>query len=205
MPLLSAAERADRRAAAGYVGGRLGLRGARPRRHLRLDLRRCASRCPRRRRRRRRAKAVSTRAGDGGAEDDDDVCGRRRRRRVVGSERAQLGGGQSAAKEARRARTTRWCTSSTSRAGVTAAPTTRSVGACPSEMEFEGDSKGFEGALDPRPQDGTLYLLGLCPRATPPILARRRRNSDRPPAAPAAPAAAAAARRRHRRATGGSW
>ena len=33
---------------------------------------------------------------------------------------------------------------------------------CPSEMLFDGDSKGFEGATSIRGKDGTLYLLGLC-------------------------------------------
>mmetsp|Transcript_14232 Transcript_14232/g.43071 ORF Transcript_14232/g.43071 Transcript_14232/m.43071 type:complete len:382 (-) Transcript_14232:667-1812(-) len=33
---------------------------------------------------------------------------------------------------------------------------------CPSEMLFEGDSKGFEGAASVVGRDGTLYLLGLC-------------------------------------------
>ena len=33
---------------------------------------------------------------------------------------------------------------------------------CESEMEFEGDSKGFEGGVSLRGKDGVLYLLGLC-------------------------------------------
>jgi len=33
---------------------------------------------------------------------------------------------------------------------------------CPSEYEFDGDSKGFEGALSIRGADGVLYVLGLC-------------------------------------------
>jgi hypothetical protein len=36
------------------------------------------------------------------------------------------------------------------------------VDACPSEKEFDGDSKGFEGALSIRGADGVLYFLGLC-------------------------------------------
>ena len=34
--------------------------------------------------------------------------------------------------------------------------------ACPSEFEFDGTSKGFEGVASLRGADGTLYLLGLC-------------------------------------------
>lgn len=33
---------------------------------------------------------------------------------------------------------------------------------CRSELAFEGDSKGFEGATSIRGADGVLYLLGLC-------------------------------------------
>jgi hypothetical protein len=33
---------------------------------------------------------------------------------------------------------------------------------CPSEMLFDGDSKGFEGARSIRGADGVLYVLGLC-------------------------------------------
>ena len=33
---------------------------------------------------------------------------------------------------------------------------------CPTEDEFEGDSKGFEGMLGLHGADGTLYLVGLC-------------------------------------------
>ena len=33
---------------------------------------------------------------------------------------------------------------------------------CHSEFQFEGDSKGFEGAISLRGADGVLYLLGLC-------------------------------------------
>jgi len=33
---------------------------------------------------------------------------------------------------------------------------------CRSEQEFEGSSKGFEGAVSLRGADGVLYLLGLC-------------------------------------------
>lgn len=33
---------------------------------------------------------------------------------------------------------------------------------CPSEITFEGDSKGFEGGVSLRGKDGVLYLLGLC-------------------------------------------
>ena len=33
---------------------------------------------------------------------------------------------------------------------------------CRSEFEFEGDSKGFEGAASLRGRDGVLYVLGLC-------------------------------------------
>jgi len=33
---------------------------------------------------------------------------------------------------------------------------------CPSEIKFEGSSKGFEGAISLRGADGVLYLLGLC-------------------------------------------
>ena len=36
------------------------------------------------------------------------------------------------------------------------------VETCRSEIAFEGDSKGFEGATSLRGADGTLYLLGLC-------------------------------------------
>jgi len=36
------------------------------------------------------------------------------------------------------------------------------VETCRSEMEFEGDSKGFEGATSLRGADGVLYILGLC-------------------------------------------
>jgi hypothetical protein len=36
------------------------------------------------------------------------------------------------------------------------------VDACPSEYEFEGDSKGFEGAIAVHDVDGTLVVLGLC-------------------------------------------
>jgi hypothetical protein len=46
--------------------------------------------------------------------------------------------------------------------GLTTATNYSVVDACPSEMEFEGDSKGFEGATSIRGKDGTLYLLGLC-------------------------------------------
>lgn len=34
--------------------------------------------------------------------------------------------------------------------------------ACPTEQEFEGDSKGFEGATGLTDKDGNLYMLGLC-------------------------------------------
>jgi len=34
--------------------------------------------------------------------------------------------------------------------------------ACSSEFEFEGDSKGFEGAIHVRDVDGSLVILGLC-------------------------------------------
>ena len=30
------------------------------------------------------------------------------------------------------------------------------------EKKFEGDSKGFEGAISLRGADGVLYILGLC-------------------------------------------
>ena len=33
---------------------------------------------------------------------------------------------------------------------------------CHSEFKFEGDSKGFEGAVSLRGKDGVLYILGLC-------------------------------------------
>jgi len=33
---------------------------------------------------------------------------------------------------------------------------------CPSEIKFDGDSKGFEGATSLRGKDGVLYVLGLC-------------------------------------------
>lgn len=33
---------------------------------------------------------------------------------------------------------------------------------CHSEKKFEGDSKGFEGAISLRGKDGVLYILGLC-------------------------------------------
>jgi hypothetical protein len=33
---------------------------------------------------------------------------------------------------------------------------------CPTEIEFDGDSKGFEGATSIRGADGELYVLGLC-------------------------------------------
>jgi hypothetical protein len=33
---------------------------------------------------------------------------------------------------------------------------------CVSEIEFDGKSKGFEGAVGLKSADGTLYLLGLC-------------------------------------------
>ena len=33
---------------------------------------------------------------------------------------------------------------------------------CPSEIRFDGDSKGFEGAASLRGVDGELYVLGLC-------------------------------------------
>jgi hypothetical protein len=46
--------------------------------------------------------------------------------------------------------------------GLTTATNYSVVDASPSEMEFEGDSKGFEGATSIRGKDGTLYLLGLC-------------------------------------------
>jgi hypothetical protein len=36
------------------------------------------------------------------------------------------------------------------------------VEVCHSEFKFEGDSKGFEGAVSLRGADGELYLLGLC-------------------------------------------
>ena len=36
------------------------------------------------------------------------------------------------------------------------------VETCRSEFEFEGDSKGFEGAISLRGADGVLYMLGLC-------------------------------------------
>ena len=36
------------------------------------------------------------------------------------------------------------------------------VETCRSELEFEGDSKGFEGATSLRGADGVLYILGLC-------------------------------------------
>lgn len=36
------------------------------------------------------------------------------------------------------------------------------VDSCPCELEFDGASKGFEGALSIRGADGKLYLLGLC-------------------------------------------
>ena len=36
------------------------------------------------------------------------------------------------------------------------------VETCRSEIEFEGDSKGFEGGTSVRGADGVLYLLGLC-------------------------------------------
>ena len=33
---------------------------------------------------------------------------------------------------------------------------------CHSQFQFEGDSKGFEGAVSLRGRDGVLYILGLC-------------------------------------------
>ena len=36
------------------------------------------------------------------------------------------------------------------------------VETCRSEFQFQGDSKGFEGATSLRGQDGILYILGLC-------------------------------------------
>ncbi|CAN0107852.1 unnamed protein product, partial [Phaeothamnion confervicola] len=33
---------------------------------------------------------------------------------------------------------------------------------CATEKVFEGDSKGFEGAIHARDMDGTLYVIGLC-------------------------------------------
>mmetsp|Transcript_5260 Transcript_5260/g.10511 ORF Transcript_5260/g.10511 Transcript_5260/m.10511 type:complete len:408 (-) Transcript_5260:28-1251(-) len=36
------------------------------------------------------------------------------------------------------------------------------VRSCPTEIEFEGDSKGFEGSVGFRGADGETYMLGLC-------------------------------------------
>lgn len=36
------------------------------------------------------------------------------------------------------------------------------VQACPSEFKFEGDSKGFEGAVAIRDLDNEIVVLGLC-------------------------------------------
>ena len=105
------------------------------------------------------AKAVSTRAARAiaGEDDDDDAGGA-----AASAVSWLLSGGQSAAKEAPAGAYHAMVYQLGFEGGLTTATNYSVVDACPSEMEFEGDSKGFEGATSIRGKDGTLYLLGLC-------------------------------------------
>ena len=104
-------------------------------------------------------KAVSTRAARAiaGEDDDDDAGGA-----AASAVSWLLSGGQSAAKEAPAGAYHAMVYQLGFEGGLTTATNYSVVDACPSEMEFEGDSKGFEGATSIRGKDGTLYLLGLC-------------------------------------------
>ena len=154
------------------------------------------------------AKAVSTRAARAiaGEDDDDDAGGA-----AASAVSWLLSGGQSAAKEAPAGAYHAMVYQLGFEGGLTTATNYSVVDACPSEMEFEGDSKGFEGATSIRGKDGTLYLLGLCAAQFGAIL---RRNSARNSLSAARALSrlsgarattAARARRGRRRATGGSW
>ena len=105
------------------------------------------------------AKAVSTRAARAiaGEDDDDDAGGA-----AASAVSWLLSGGQSAAKEAPAGAYHAMVYQLGFEGGLTTATNYSVVDACPSEMEFEGDSKGFEGAVSLRGKDGVLYILGLC-------------------------------------------
>ena len=105
------------------------------------------------------AKAVSTRAARAiaGEDDDDDAGGA-----AASAVSWLLSGGQSAAKEAPAERTTRWCTSSASRAGSPPRPTTRSSTRARRRWSSRATRRASRAQPRSEGRDGTLYLLGLC-------------------------------------------
>ena len=159
------------------------------------------------------AKAVSTRAARAiaGEDDDDDAGGA-----AASAVSWLLSGGQSAAKEAPAGAYHAMVYQLGFEGGLTTATNYSVVDACPSEMEFEGDSKGFEGATSIRGRTARSTCSGCAPRATPAQYfgAILRRNSVRNSVSvaralyritDARATTAARARRGRRRATGGSW